>query len=1300
MKRKDELKLDILSNIKDEIIDAQSEKRYKLMTRKRRPKWIIPSSVAAVLLIAIMIPLFVILFSKQVPIYEGMSVLSSYTPAGTASNGSTEQLSVRDFGKPQFDFLTNDNGNHYGHNKKPVEDIVEDDASTTLTVPDQQMYYAKANQDIYINIHFSNPDDFVILSFVFNGKTYSSYMFEEGSDMENIIIKCNVGDVEGITEYTIDAIKYVDGTAIKDVVMAGDRTVKVGVYAPDKLPAAQITEEVIGINDISLTASVNDQLGLIEMSEGNVFAVICSDDAVIAQQELTVGENNVKFEGLTKGTTYRYAIVANYDSLDGTGFSTYILYEKQFTTKKEVAIIPTDITQDSISFTLEWEESFENKVLDSLALYRGEEKVRELDVNATSVDGLLSNNEYRLVATYTNKGETETSDLIFATQAKATPEITITENNKTQTSLKFDISVTDIDSVGAITKLEIIHGEDVQNISDLNIREFTNLLSNNKYTVKVTYTYDLNDGVGEHTIVKTVDVTTDAKATPEIAITENNKTQTSLGFDISVTDIDSVGAITKLEIVHGEDVQNISDLNIREFTNLLSNNKYTVKVTYTYDLNDGVGNQTVEKAVDITTEEKAEPVFTFKNMVSETYSVSGEYDVANIDGTLISYKVELYRGNELVKENTDKEITFDSLDYYTDYTVKITYTFDVNDGKGVQTKTAEYTIKTLPYIDVTECKIANTSAVSEGETIFMQVKLDNPLDMTIESVVVNGETYSVTGASTTNRIFVEIVYSDQFAGGDTYLKVDKVNAKIDTTTLAVAPKTELSDNVFINGKLEVLKLEFVNESFEPIDWAFPSETVYVMITLDNPTGYTVDNINENSNIKLTKLDDNHWYYKPYTWGFGGWQTKSLDSLSYKNEYVEKTLTYSNTNISCYVVESDNTVYISTPDDLKNMNGCYYYEMTNDIDLSGIEWLGNSFAGAFDGKGYSIRNMSFVGTERSNASCLGLFAHGTGVIKNLTMEKVTIIADVIPNSNNDVVINCGSIVAYAQGVYLENCSTDEDCLISVTANRTITDGGPASVGGLIGGIYDSSIPSCKIEGCVNYASVSVQDNYAGAGGILGNSTYPVIITGCTNYGTISSNIADVIDSGGTIACGITSSGGGNANVSKCINYGAISSDGEAWGISVGGNISKCINYGTVSSSIHAGGIGLSGDILDCINYGSVSGVSYVGGITSDGGNIKNCLNVGKINDRDATINGITGDFNYCKISGCITISTNYNYSWLEFENCYGTDSGPIEKICTVNQLNSKEFYTETLGWSEDIWDFSELDYENGKYPKLK
>jgi len=32
------------------------------------------------------------------------------------------------------------------------------------------------------------------------------------------------------------------------------------------------------------------------------------------------------------------------------------------------------------------------------------------------------------------------------------------------------------------------------------------------------------------------------------------------------------------------------------------------------------------------------------------------------------------------------------------------------------------------------------------------------------------------------------------------------------------------------------------------------------------------------------------------------------------------------------------------------------------------------------------------------------------------------------------------------------------------------------------------------------------------------------------------------------------------------------------------------------------------------------------------------------------------------------------------------------------VKNKEFYTKTLGWDEDIWDFSSL--ANGNYPKLK
>ena len=1090
MKRKDELKIEILSNIKDEIVDKQSAKRFALMNRKRKPKWMIPSSVAAVLLVAIMIPLFIVLFSKQVPIYEGMTVLSSYNPSAHAqSGGGTTLLSASGSGKTQIDFLKDDNGNHYGQNKKPFEDIVDDEFSSSLTIPEQQMYYAKPSQDIYIHIHISNPDSFEILSFTLNGKKYSSYMFEDGSDMENLILKVTVpAGAEGITEYTIDAIKYVDGTAIKDVRMEGDRTVKVGIYSAGKQPYAQIADEVIGINDVSFTVSLNDQLDLIEMSDGNVFSVICDNDSVIYKQELSLeGVNNIKVDGLTMNTTYRYAIIANYDSLDGTGFGPHILCKKEFTTKNIVAFKPASITQSSISFTLEWEDSFENKVLQSLTLYKGDEKIQELDVNATSISGLLSNNEYRLVATYVNKGQTEISDMTFTTQAKA------------------------------------------------------------------------------------------------------------------------------------------------------------------------------------------EPTFTFKNMVSETHSIIGEYDTTNIDDTLLSYSVALYKRGELVAENTDKNIDFASLDYYTDYTVKIIYTFDVNDGKGVQEKSAEYVIKTLPYIDVTECKIANTSAVSEGDTIFMQVKLDNPLNMTIESVVVNGETYSVAGASTTNKIFVEIVYDGQFAGGDTYLKVDKVNAKIDTTELTVAPKTELSDNVFINGKLEVLKIEYVNESFEPIDWAFPSETVYVLITLDNPTGYTVDNINENSNIALTELDDNHWYYKPATWGFGGWQTVSLESLSYKNEYVEKTLTYSNINISCYVVESDNTVYISAPDDLKNMNGSYYYELTNDIDLSDLEWLGNEFNGVFDGKGYSIKNMSFVGTKKNADAYIGLFSRGSGVIKNLNIKEATVIADLRSDDGNKYELYCGGIVAYVNDpISILNCTVDEYSVFGVTN----TTGGSAHVGGLLGrGWYVKAL----ISNCTNASSITALGlNVYATGGFVGSISQDSTITvvECENTGAINGG-----HSGGLLGFGGdgTYTGDNWVHIENSVNSGAIKGQYSAGGL-IGSLSINSVEY--KSDFI----------VSNCFNIGSVGSDGPCGGLIGHFGDVNtiiiNCANGGIVNMEK--LRELIGD-HYSDIS-VLTVENCYS---LASSNglCYG-------ESCTVYQLNSKEFYTETLGWDEDVWDFSELDVENGKYPKLK
>ncbi|MBQ9162148.1 MAG: hypothetical protein IJX74_02620, partial [Clostridia bacterium] len=525
MKRKDDLKIDILSSIDEDIIERTSQKRAHLMyggRRRRQKKVFMISGIAAAACLCLVVttllmqllPLTPPTGEKQVPIYQGMTVSTlSPTEEANAENGASFMTLSASGDILPFALLdskdnsgNNGNGNSQnapGHNKPEhnppaeselAEEIMRDPPE--VIGASETLYYALPNQDIYITIHFHNPDDFEILSFTINEKKYSSYMFEAGSDMENLILKVNVGDVEGIIEYTIDAIKYVDGTEIKDVIIDGDKTVKVGVFT-EKQPTATVDLCVAGINKIDITLDLSDEMELIGISNGFVKAVLTEGENVVDMQDISLGDDiSVTFGGLRSNTKYKYSIVATYDALDGLGFTSYVLTEGEMVTQEYVAFDGVTVEQESISFGYQWNSALtdEQKTIVALELYHGDEKVRDIDVSTTEIDGLLSNNEYRLLARFVNGELDEIISLTFTTKAKAVPDFTLSEVDKTQASFKFGVSITDTDAVGAITKIELLHGGDEPVVADnVDMREFTSLLSNNKYTVRVTYTYDLND---------------------------------------------------------------------------------------------------------------------------------------------------------------------------------------------------------------------------------------------------------------------------------------------------------------------------------------------------------------------------------------------------------------------------------------------------------------------------------------------------------------------------------------------------------------------------------------------------------------------------------------------------------------------------------------------------------------------------------------------------------------------------------------------------------------------------------------
>ena len=601
MSKKERLKLDIISNIDEKIIQDVSKKRIKLSKYLQKPPvgkrgWVAASAIAALLALTVGLLWFFLLPTKQIPIYTGMTVSGEVpTSAQAGYPGQAQYLSVG-AGDVWRDPAEKDKEKEKEKKeklKKALQDKLDAQSAESL-------YYAKPGEEVYVTIHIDNPDDFEILSFTLNGQKYSSYMFEDGSDMENIIIKVNVGDASGIAEYTIDAIKYVDGTKIKDVRMDGDRTVRVGIYTENQ-PTVKIESETLSYDRVSFDVTVSDPESLISMSHGKLFAVLYEGENVKETFEIGVGEKaTVSFANLIPDTSYQYALVAYYDAFDGNGMDLYILEQREFTTLPALSFASLQITQEEIAFALDWNAQMQDKTLLSLKLYQNGSLVKELATNATKAESLLSNTAYTLVAEYSRAGLTETVTVEFTTLAKAAPDFIISNPTKTQTSVGFEIEETDVDNVGAITKIELLQGESVVKAAeDLTARGFDGLLSNNAYSVRVTYAYDLNDGVGAHTIEKTLEIATLAKVTPTVSLEmldrvtdlENNKM--TVQFNIAIQDADGVITSYEASLYQGETrVARHENQAQHLFADLNNATEHIMELTYHYDLNDGKGVQT------------------------------------------------------------------------------------------------------------------------------------------------------------------------------------------------------------------------------------------------------------------------------------------------------------------------------------------------------------------------------------------------------------------------------------------------------------------------------------------------------------------------------------------------------------------------------------------------------------------------------------------------------------------------------------------------------------------------------------
>ena len=313
-------KFEILSGIATDIIDKYTAKRAKLLAKVGKKPFFTQNyfkiAMAAILFLAIGTSLIWIFMSggKQVPVYLGMTVSGKAPTVEAKVNQGNTSFTL-------MDYPTLADGN------SSLAQQSETDDESGLTVNSAApIYNANQNEDFYITVHIDNPDNFEIISFTLNDKKYSSYMFEEGSDMEHIILKCNAGNEIGVFEYTIDAIKYIDGTTIKDVQMDGEQTIQIAVDVTDLFIVDGFFENRLNSAYVDFTL-INRYNILRDDQMGRFYIKLSTRRKTLELLDITVGEPfQYTFEDLQIGQEYFVDIYGEFDGLDGYGLRLQRLY--------------------------------------------------------------------------------------------------------------------------------------------------------------------------------------------------------------------------------------------------------------------------------------------------------------------------------------------------------------------------------------------------------------------------------------------------------------------------------------------------------------------------------------------------------------------------------------------------------------------------------------------------------------------------------------------------------------------------------------------------------------------------------------------------------------------------------------------------------------------------------------------------------------------------------------------------------------------------------------------------------------
>jgi hypothetical protein len=400
----------------------------------------------------------------------------------------------------------------------------------------------------------------------------------------------------------------------------------------------------------------------------------------------------------------------------------------------------------------------------------------------------------------------------------------------------------------------------------------------------------------------------------------------------------------------------------------------------------------------------------------------------------------------------------------------------------------------------------------------------------------------------------------------------------------------------------------------------------------------------------------------------------------------------------------------------------YFELANDIDLSGMEWtpigyyyegeegsdLVYSFNGHFDGKGYKISNYTVSTLENarlltaySDNNVCGLFGATYGaVISNLTIENADL--EITKEDNGEIMAGL-----------LAGCTYDttiSDC--QVTGTITVTANNRICAGTAIGAAYNTTFAGVSVSGVIStsslmdvndsgilcgFAKESSASDITLAGGVTANGIGNVYCGGAFGYGT---EISSEGISGEVSVTALTESEAAYVMAGGAFGYYVTGTDNNI-------NLKSIIDA-TGTDYLYAGGIygyADSVDAADIVVSATITANAVGGSSTVNAGGIAGGINSGSLagNEAAGSISSSATEMNYT--GGIAGNSTSTEISSIDTAvntNATATDSASAIVMCggicgsntdgKVSAINASGSVTATSSF--DVYSGGAFGYISG------